>query len=301
MAPRDPDPRRRHSLADVWASAPPGAARLPRIHAMGCNRPLVEEVRRRRNDHHLLMLVTEAPAWVQHGDHALEVRPGTLVLTRRGELHGLACHGAKPPLTWELYFIADPDSEQQLGVLAHDDPHRRVLLLSERQQQAFHSQFVTLFLELHLAHKGCEQAASALLSVLLVTIERWTLEPSDSVPPVAPAHADGDVLDLWRRLHLEAITPGGSPEALRSRIPHYDALRHRFRRAFGESPRQTWIRLRMREAKRLLVESKLSVGEIADRVGYARQHEFTRAFHREVGVTPTWWRERSGDPREDPS
>jgi len=46
----------------------------------------------------------------------------------------------------------------------------------------------------------------------------------------------------------------------------------------------------MQHAQNLLLESGLSIKEIAARTGYARQHEFARAFRQRVGLTPSEWR-----------
>ena len=52
-------------------------------------------------------------------------------------------------------------------------------------------------------------------------------------------------------------------------------------------------RLRVEKAKGLLSGSTLSMAEIAEQVGYARQHEFARAFRREVGCTPSAYRRQA--------
>ena len=49
-------------------------------------------------------------------------------------------------------------------------------------------------------------------------------------------------------------------------------------------------RVRLSRARGLLIESGMSVKEIAATVGYGRQHEFTRAFRRVTGVSPTDFR-----------
>ncbi len=46
----------------------------------------------------------------------------------------------------------------------------------------------------------------------------------------------------------------------------------------------------MEHARNLLLESNLSIKEISERIGYARQHEFYRAFRRHVGCGPSDWR-----------
>ena len=64
-------------------------------------------------------------------------------------------------------------------------------------------------------------------------------------------------------------------------------LTDRFQRYVGLSPRRYLTRWRMIEARRLLRDTDLGVAEIADRVGYASEAAFSRAFKREVGVPPS--------------
>lgn len=44
--------------------------------------------------------------------------------------------------------------------------------------------------------------------------------------------------------------------------------------------------IRMQEAKRLLQDEKMYVGEVADRIGYKHPHHFTAAFRKKFGVMP---------------
>ncbi|HEY9258591.1 AraC family transcriptional regulator [Chitinophaga sp.] len=44
--------------------------------------------------------------------------------------------------------------------------------------------------------------------------------------------------------------------------------------------------IRMQEAKRLLQDEKMYVGEVADRMGYKHPHHFTAAFRKKFGVMP---------------
>ena len=75
--------------------------------------------------------------------------------------------------------------------------------------------------------------------------------------------------------------------------PCHDSLRHRFRKRFGISPQGMLIRLRMDRAKELLRTSNLSVKEIAYELGYSRQHDLTRAFHKYTGTSPSEWKMRA--------
>ena len=61
----------------------------------------------------------------------------------------------------------------------------------------------------------------------------------------------------------------------------------------GEPPLTYLTRHRMRLAARQLSTSALSVGKIAEQVGYASEAAFSQAFKREHGVSPSAWRARS--------
>ena len=61
---------------------------------------------------------------------------------------------------------------------------------------------------------------------------------------------------------------------------------------FGEGPIEYYSRLKMTEAKRLLREGKLSVSRISDTLGYSSIHNFSRAFKKFAGISPTEYRKK---------
>lgn len=79
-----------------------------------------------------------------------------------------------------------------------------------------------------------------------------------------------------------AAQAGLSPE-------HFSRL---FRRVNGQSPMQFIVSLRITHARHLLRESSLSVGEIADRLGYADVYFFSRQFKEQTGVSPLAYRKQ---------
>lgn len=60
----------------------------------------------------------------------------------------------------------------------------------------------------------------------------------------------------------------------------------------GESPIEYFARLKMSEAKKLLLRDDLSVSKISDMLGYSSIHNFSRAFKNSVGVSPTAYKRR---------
>jgi AraC family transcriptional regulator, arabinose operon regulatory protein len=67
-------------------------------------------------------------------------------------------------------------------------------------------------------------------------------------------------------------------------------LAHLFKDAVGESPIQMLLRLRLRQAARLLEYSTLSVAEIAAEVGFDSQFYFARQFREQFATSPTGYR-----------
>lgn len=61
---------------------------------------------------------------------------------------------------------------------------------------------------------------------------------------------------------------------------------------FNESPMECYTRLKMTEAKRQLREGKISVSKLSDMLGYSSIHNFSRAFKKYSGVSPTEYRKR---------
>lgn len=85
-------------------------------------------------------------------------------------------------------------------------------------------------------------------------------------------------------LDLQAI-------ARRFKVSHFH-LAHRFKATVGCSPIYYLIRRRVGEAQSLLINTDLSVADVAGRVGYRHPSYFNTAFKRVVGVTPGVYRRR---------
>ncbi|TCU80642.1 AraC family transcriptional regulator [Bradyrhizobium sp. R2.2-H] len=63
-----------------------------------------------------------------------------------------------------------------------------------------------------------------------------------------------------------------------------------FRRSTGVAPHQYLSQLRIEEAKRMMLTTKLPLADIALICGFADQSYFTRVFSRSVGASPGAWR-----------
>ena len=67
-------------------------------------------------------------------------------------------------------------------------------------------------------------------------------------------------------------------------------FRRLFTQAFGQSPKQMVIDLRLGRARRLLAEGVLSISGVAEACGFAGQYYFCRLFKERMGKTPSQYR-----------
>jgi AraC-like DNA-binding protein len=67
-----------------------------------------------------------------------------------------------------------------------------------------------------------------------------------------------------------------------------------FRKVYGLSPRQYLSELKLHEAKVLIQQPRISLGEAAARLGYAHLSHFSRQFKRWTGMSPLQYRRQSG-------
>ena len=66
----------------------------------------------------------------------------------------------------------------------------------------------------------------------------------------------------------------------------------------GEGPIEYYSRIKMAEARSLLLSEKMSISTISDTLGYSSVHNFSRAFKREFGFSPAYYRRMINHPEE---
>lgn len=89
----------------------------------------------------------------------------------------------------------------------------------------------------------------------------------------------------------EPITLEEVCEAVGFSVSYFSAL---FKKETGEGFAKYLTRIRIDEAKNLLRETSLSVGEIGEKVGYSDRKHFTSTFRKIVGLNPAEYRKLYG-------
>jgi len=102
-----------------------------------------------------------------------------------------------------------------------------------------------------------------------------------------PGHKLKKILD-WMKHHLaEEFSLSRLAQQAQMSEFHFNRL---FKQAVGCPPSQYQIKLRLDEARQLLRETRFSVVEIANEVGYSNPSHFARLFRKETCMTPSEYR-----------
>jgi LacI family transcriptional regulator len=101
---------------------------------------------------------------------------------------------------------------------------------------------------------------------------------------------DPNLADAVKFIREHACDPCTVRDLLRHVPISRRSLERQFSEHFGRTPHDEITRVRIEQAKRLLISSQLTLSEITERCGFSGVQNWTRAFHKETGVTPAAYR-----------
>jgi AraC family transcriptional regulator, transcriptional activator of pobA len=195
--------------------------------------------------------------------------------------------GPKAPdalLSWRAHPLLFPFAR---GVAA--GAQRLKVPLGERT--SWIARLSALDLELRERRDGYREAVVAHLTLLLVDLSRLAADiVGDLRQKDEPLLAE--VFGFIEERYPERVSLKDVASSV-SLSPAY--LTTIVRRKTGRTVQEWIAERRMAQARRLLVESDLTVEEVGRRVGYADPVYFARSFRRTHGTTPLRWR-RAGRP-----
>jgi AraC family transcriptional regulator, transcriptional activator of pobA len=142
--------------------------------------------------------------------------------------------------------------------------------------------------ELASRQQGYRQAALAHLTLLLVDVARLASDVVDNLRRSGePLLAD--VFAVIDRRHAEPVSLRDVAREVGMTPGHLTTV---VRRRTGRTVQEWIIERRLAEARSLLAETDLPVGEVARRVGMSDPGYFSRLFRRTHGISPRNWRGR---------
>jgi AraC family transcriptional activator of pobA len=165
------------------------------------------------------------------------------------------------------------------------------LTVPDAKRHAWSERMLALERELRERRDGYREAAVAHLTLLLVDTSRLAADVvGDLRLKDEPLLAE--VFGFIEKRYHERISLRDVASALALSPAH---LTTTVRRKTGRTVQEWITERRMAQARRLLVETNLTVEEIGRRVGYVDPAYFVRTFRRIQGTTPLRWR-RAGRP-----
>jgi LacI family transcriptional regulator len=111
------------------------------------------------------------------------------------------------------------------------------------------------------------------------------------------AVSDPVVAAAVRFIRDNATRPIGVPDVVAELGVPRRALERAFREALGHAPAAEIRQIRLRLARDVLVTTGLGMAEVARRSGFADAKQFSAAFGRLTGMTPTAYRAAGRLPR----
>lgn len=104
------------------------------------------------------------------------------------------------------------------------------------------------------------------------------------------ADAMADVITYLHKNFSGDVATGELAAMAGLSVSHFE---RRFRLAFGSSPRQYLIRIRIERAATMLRETDQSITTIAQACGFYDHAHFSRSFHRVMSMAPSTYRKRT--------
>lgn len=253
---------------------------------------------------YLLVYITAGTGRFSVGEVAFDVKPGDLIWIPPDTFHEMRGHAPKMLVAYIHFDLAfDPERSprvapgfgyQELGAqrkLLHPPwPWEPIAswcgLLPVADAAPIYALLKLVILESLGAHRTLRVAG--LMLQLLDEIHLGLTSTSANSGEHGPA------------MRRAAQQIAGQPEAeldLRAlaktahvSLSHFRKL---FRETHGMSPRAMHDRVRMQKACELVLHSGWSLTKISEQLGFSTVHNFSRAFKRELGVSPRAYRRRT--------
>ena len=246
------------------------------------------------NGHCTLSMTGRVPMKLSRGDFILVPAPNDFTMSSPVPPPGGRLNQPLElrPGVFHLGEVDAPDTRMLIGYCAFgaDDAALLVSLLPDlvvvRGERRLTTLVELLSEEARAERPGRDVVLARLLEVLLIEAFRATGGPT-AAPGLLRGLADERLAAALRRMHGEPNRSWTIAELAKEAALSRSTFFNRFHREVGVAPMEYLLGWRMAIAKDLLRGDGVSVGEVAQRVGYSSSSTFSVAFARHVGASPT--------------
>jgi|688.fasta_scaffold105308_2 AraC-like DNA-binding protein len=213
------------------------------------------------------------------GRGMVEAKAGDIITVNPGELHdGIGQQGR--PRHWRMLFLSP-------GALAHVAGYQAEAFEIEHPVLQKHQARAAILNAIAAAtneHPDIDEIEEAVLLAIHAVSDRFGLPNEGDPPSRSPS-----VMRVLERIETEADTPLSLEDyAATSGLSRFQILR-RFAQEVGTTPHGYLVQHRVKLARRAIAAG-LTLAEAAAACGFADQSHMTRAFVRQIGISPGRYR-----------
>lgn len=169
---------------------------------------------------------------------------------------------------------------------AFDEPLRPFLIKFSKSNEV-----KALFQDSEKVWKRQQVGYAALCNANLYKVIHWLIKQECSYLNTHNFSVIAEAVDYLHKHYLENNFKIETLYEIADISPkHFENL---FYKQFKTTPKKYTIALKMEQAKELLLSEKLSIGDVAEQLGYCDVYHFSKAFKSKIGLTPGEFRRRT--------
>ena len=229
--------------------------------------------------------ISSGRGWFEGADQKRHsVSAGDLFLLFPGVRHA---YSPSPETGWHEYWVGFAGNHalrlRENGLITPEKPIHRIGL--NQEVMVDFEQAIQLC---RLQPPGFQVLLGAIVIQLLAHIHACGIRAKTT-------HGDRECVETARSIMLMRLERGIDVENIAAEVGlSYSRLRRIFQHYTGLTPYRYFLQLRIRRAKELLQEHRLSIKEIASRMNFENQYYFSRLFKKKTGLSPSQWRKAAG-------
>jgi AraC family transcriptional regulator, arabinose operon regulatory protein len=234
---------------------------------------------------HILILNVDGVGWYEINGIRRSINPNEALLIPRDTPH---IYGASDYLPWSIHwvhfiggnadFFASQLPKDKYTLSVHPETTERLRQLFTECTSSVSTNFVLH----HMIY------ASETLHHLLACLFFSNHAFSPMLQTSQFHRLDSTLIFLQKNVH-RSLTLSELAEHAQLSIPHFSRL---FKEQTGYTPIAFFIHLKLQEAGKLLLISRMTIREISYELGYEDPYYFSRLFKKVMGMSPTQFREQ---------
>ena len=227
------------------------------------------------------------------GDKHMKLKQGEIIFHKPNEFHSIECDGKHSASVFIITFVCHSSAmkyfREKLIKIPSDMMPLIRRLIDESTNTFSVSQYPLMLLP--SASVGGGQLIRIYLEEFLIRLLRIGEQKNSSGASALRDPSENALVNDIENYLMEHVCERVTLEDISGRL-HFGKshLCDVFKKGTGQTIMQYHMKLKMDEAKRLLKENKMTVNKISEKLGFETPAYFSRAFSKQVGMSPRAYR-----------